>query len=327
MGETTRKNAVEIPFPDEYEKLELLISQGQFELLLPEEERKREIRLIYLMNDAVESFLVFQNAELTGTYLPEFQGELSAVFEKDGNRYVLIVYQGDSVCTLFFGNLILETHLFNYGQTGHFWVKGYEYLRQLEYRIAILWDKRIYLGEEFCTEEELRMAVLAEFPPLNFCCYPSVPDKYLVPSCPWWRVSGEALREMTALAAEAGDKVMLRWLRIYGAFPRKSIARQIARLLHRVEHARVADLISRKLACAAAVYPDRAFGGEKEKRIQRIRQEAESRRNELEESGKNVVMLKEEPFLYAKDSLEYKIHLMIWKTKGRNRQVDVETIR
>lgn len=326
MGETTRKNTGEIPFSDEYEKLELLISQGQFELLLPEGETEREIRLIYLMNDAVESFLVFQDAELTGTYLPEFQGELRTVLEKDGDRYVLIVYQGDSVCTLFFGNLILEIHLFNYGQTGHFWVKGYEYLRQLEYRIAILRDKRIYLGEVFCTEEELRLSALAEFPPLNFCCYPAVPDKYLVPSCPWWMVSGEALGEMAALAVEAGDKVLLRWLRIYGVFPRRSIARQIARLLHRVEHAGVTDLISRKLACAAAVYPDRVFDGEEEKRIQRIRQEAEARRNELEQSGKNVVMLREEPFLYAKDSIEYKIHLMIWKTKGKNRQVDVETI-
>ena len=36
-------------------------------------------------------------------------------------------------------------------------------------------------------------------------------------------------------------------------------------------------------------------------------------------------MLKEEPFLYAKDSIEYKIHLMIWKKDGKNRKVEVET--
>ena len=59
--------------------------------------------------------------------------------------------------------------------------------------------------------------------------------------------------------------------------------------------------------------------------MQIIRERAETRKNELERSGKHVDMLKEEPFLYAKDSVEYKIHLMIWRTEGKERQVDVET--
>ena len=53
-------------------------------------------------------------------------------------------------------------------------MKGYEYLRQLEYRIAILRDKLDYLGEESCSAEERELAALAEFPPLNVCCYPAV---------------------------------------------------------------------------------------------------------------------------------------------------------
>lgn len=44
--------------------------------------------------------------------------------------------------------LQLEVNLYNYGDVGHFWVKGYEYLRILEYRLAILNDKCEYLGEE-----------------------------------------------------------------------------------------------------------------------------------------------------------------------------------
>ena len=61
-------------------------------------------------------------------------------------------------------------------------------------------------------------------------------------------------------------------------------------------------------------------------KIRNIQERAEARKRELECSGKKVEMLKEEPFLYAKDSVEYKVHLMIWKTEGRNRKVDVETI-
>ena len=95
---------ITIPFQEEYEKLKLLISQGVFELVLPETD-KGDIRLVYLMNDAVESFLIFRQAKLTGTYEPDFEGELKADLEKRGNQYILIVHQGNSVFTVFgFGN-------------------------------------------------------------------------------------------------------------------------------------------------------------------------------------------------------------------------------
>ena len=68
-----------------------------------------------------------------------------------------MVKQGETVLTLFFEKMDLEVHLYEYAYTGHFWVKGYEYLRQLEYRLAILRDKYDYLGEEYCTEEEKRL--------------------------------------------------------------------------------------------------------------------------------------------------------------------------
>lgn len=330
-----------LPFKKEYEKLELLLSQGQFELL-PEEKEAEDIRLVYLMNDAAESFLVFCRAKLTGTYLPDFQGELWADLDQDGDQYVLVVHQEDTVCTLFFQDLKLEVHLFDYGRTGHFWVKGYEYLRQLEYRIAILRDKREYLGEEFCSQEERALSSLAEFPPLNFCCYPAVSEKYLVPSCSWWQVSGEALQVMTQLAEEAGDLSLKKWIRLYSRIPVKCIAKQIARMLHKVKHAEVVDLLSEKLAQAASVYERRDFGTgcpkEKQKiqdhqpdretaeKILRIQEKAQQRKTQLEMSGKQVEMLTEEPFIYAKDSVEYKVHLMIWKQEGKNRKVEIETI-
>ena len=76
------KKTHNFPFEDEYEKLELLISQGQFELLSPESDSQNKIRLIYLMNDAVESFLVFHEAKLTGLYQPDFQGEIDGTLEE-----------------------------------------------------------------------------------------------------------------------------------------------------------------------------------------------------------------------------------------------------
>ena len=62
------------------EKLAQLLEQDQFELLIPEKMRTEsgrisdkasasmDIPLVYLMNDAVESFLVFRNVRMTGEY-------------------------------------------------------------------------------------------------------------------------------------------------------------------------------------------------------------------------------------------------------------------
>ncbi len=164
-----------------------------------------DIRLVYLMNDAVESFLIFRDARLTGSYLENYEGPLKSSLSQEGDEYILVVWQGENVVTLFFRMLDLEVYLYNYGEIGHFWVPGYEYLRQLEYRIAIARDKLEYLGEEFCTEEERALVQLADFPPLNYCCYPAVPKQYIVPKEDPWKPSAAAFQVMEELAEEARD--------------------------------------------------------------------------------------------------------------------------
>lgn len=147
---------------------------------------------------------------------------------------------------------------------------------------------------------------------------------------------------MTQLAEEAGDKSLKKWLRLYQRIPVKCVAKQIARMLHKIKHAEVVDLLNAKLSQAASAYERRDFGtdhwnhpAEKQnqksyeedtEKIRRIQEKAEQRKKQLEKSGKQVEMLTEEPFLYVKDSVEYKIHLMIWKQEGKNRKVEVETI-
>ena len=97
--------------------LQELLEQNQFELLIPEEPEAKDIRLVYLMNDAVESFLIFRNACMTGTYKSEYEGELEFSLSHDEKReeYILSVWQGDSVVTILFPRLELEavsyTHL------------------------------------------------------------------------------------------------------------------------------------------------------------------------------------------------------------------------
>ena len=141
--------AENITWTEELESLDVLLSQGQFELLLPGERYgggEKEIWLVYLMNDAAESFLVFENARMTGQYREDYEGELEAelsVTEEPEESYVLVVHQGETVVTIFFEDLSEEVHLYDYGEIGHFWVEGYEYLRQLGERCGISASDRI----------------------------------------------------------------------------------------------------------------------------------------------------------------------------------------
>ena len=71
------------------------------------------------MNDAVESFLVFENARMTGQYREDYEGELEAelsVTEEPEESYVLVVHQGETVVTIFFEDLSEEVHLYDYGE-------------------------------------------------------------------------------------------------------------------------------------------------------------------------------------------------------------------
>ena len=147
---------------DTFEMLKRLLSQNEFELLLPDQTGAKEkntdktdIRLVYQMNDTIESFLVFKEARMTGTYKEDYEGAIEASFYRDGDDYALVVRQEEEDCvvTILFKTLELETNLYNYGDIAHFWRKGYENLRQLEFRIAVLWDKYEYLGEAVCNEE------------------------------------------------------------------------------------------------------------------------------------------------------------------------------
>lgn len=318
------------------EKLAQLLEQDQFELLIPEKMRTEsgrisdksstsmDVPLVYLMNDAVESFLVFRNARMTGEYHSDYQGELQASMTRQDGRFVLVVKQDKTVLTLFFEDLDLEVHLYEYAYTGHFWVKEYEYLRQLEYRLAILRDKYDYLGEEYCTEEEIKLAALAEFPPLNYCCYPAVPEKYIVPRENPWIPSEEAITYMKELATECEDTSLLKMLEFYRKHPAKFWAKRLAVMMHQSKHKKVIDLLTEKLQQATAGYPRRNFGEEMERRYQQTLKKIKERQSELENQGIHADILREEPFTIARDSLDYKLYLMIWKEQKGNRITEIE---
>ena len=55
-------------------------------------------------------------------------------------------------------------------------------------------------------------------------------------------------------------------------------------------------------------------------------EKAEKRKQELKEAGIKADLIREEPFVEAKDSVQYKIYIMKWKTQHGNYHTKIEEI-
>ena len=134
----------------------------------------------------------------------------------------------------------------------------------------------------------------------------------------------EAITYMKELSAECGDISLEKKLETYRKHPTKFRAKRIAAMLHKKKHAAVVDLLTRRLREATAEYPRRFLGDELERKYEKMLKMARKRQQELEEQGYKSDILREEPFTIARDSLGYKVYLMIWKEKRGDVVVEVE---
>ena len=167
-------------------------------------------------------------------------------------------------------------------------MKGYEYLRQLEYRLAILRDKYDYIGGDSCNALEEKLSALVEFPPLNYCCYPAVPEKYIVPREDPWIPSESAVSVMEEIAHEAGDRTFVRWLGIYRRFPFKWVARKLAGMLHCTKTHPGDNVPFRETAGASAGYGDRSFGKEADEQLKVSGGKSPGKTGRTEKTGNRV---------------------------------------
>lgn len=231
------------------------------------------------------------------------------------------------MCTVFFEDVSFEVNLYNYGRTAHFWIEGYECLRQLEYKISILRDKLDYLGEKYCNDLEKELANLTDFPPLNYCFYPSVPEKYLVPRDNPWEPTDKAISVMLKVAREQQDKMLYQVLVLYKQFKNRKLAKVIATMLHRKSHGKVVESLMEKMTEATKNYPTREFGKTADNEHKKILTRAKQLQNKLKHKKIKSEIFVEEPFVVATDSIEYKVYLMIWKKSLINTKVEIQEIK
>ncbi len=90
MGETGKFSGVEDGMSPAFEKLAEIFEYQVFELCIGE-----EYLLPYMMNDAVENYLILKNCQMTGDYVNDDTLEVTGKLVVEKDRYVLSVRQGE----------------------------------------------------------------------------------------------------------------------------------------------------------------------------------------------------------------------------------------
>lgn len=309
--------------PGEFFLLAKLLQTGTFELL-PPKEKEDPCRIVYLMNDGVESFLTLENATMTGTYDPE-QETTGATLSKEEERYVLTLKQEsgegsgsvsrtgdgrekeDHFLVLFFTDIHLEVHPFDYGAIGHFWVKGHALLRQIQYKAEILDDRRLYLGEDYCTKEEIDLASLYRFPPLSYLYYAGSPVAYVRPRTEPYAVEPKAAEYLSCLAEKLGETRIVKEIEEYAANPTKKAADKLAAAFGSKRYGRMVVALTKAFRKAGEHYERRHFPENIEGKLNSLLSKGKA----LQEKLPGSFLFREEPFLYTEDDIEPAVYVVL----------------
>lgn len=301
--------------PEYYDRLAELMDEGTLELI-----REDGIcRMVYLMNDAVESFLVFEDAVVTGVCLSDVPGETQASLELYKDRYILCVMQGDqNAFTISFKKLLFEMSFYDYGETGHFWRAGDEDLRWIQYLLFVIRDKLLYLGNDAANDMEYELGILAAFEPLWL--FSAVPPQYDGPYVATDQAKAHAAELMKQIAEDVGDFSFARSVERYLQKPTVQKVVRLADKLQKRKHFPLVYEIIKMLQQAGSQYPKRKFERIENPLVQKVKE----RKAELEQQGNTVFMLWQEPFVIGKQDVPFLVQLLVIDTSGFRKKSRVE---
>lgn len=257
------------------------------------------------MNDAAESFIVFEECSFNGDYISDFEGEITIDTYPCADSYTLIVHQGhDNVFTMSFKSARSETYLFDYGKTGHFWIKGHEKLRIIDYWLGLVREKMNILGPDYCNETERDIYNLAHFRPLRY--YHSVPEKYMLPNDYIHETPPEAAEAFRQICFQSGNKYLLKFAEKYS--DRKY--RSVAKILAAKKSASAVDYLINIIQNASSDYTERSHV----KKFSSLIKQAEDYAEQLRNKGMKVKIFREEPFEITCDSMTFSVTVFAEKS-------------
>lgn len=286
---------------------------------------KRDFYIPYMMNDALECYLILKNASMTGTYHQEMKEPVSVDVVDTEKGPALIFHQGtENVFTIWYEDGFCEQKCYRYDQIGHFWVAGEEHWRRLVYIVGTMHDKYAYMGDQVCNEKEMGLIPLMGFAPFRYFSpiHESLDSHY--------DETANGLECMKALAKEAGDRAFLRLIRWYEVIPfQKAMVRLLVRAMQKPERLNLYELLFRKVEEASLEYPERIYSDGLHKKIEQMRDDVQKTLQEAGFSGTyplfhkentQVLAMEEHPFtILESDHYAFKIQYMVSESRKRTR--------
>lgn len=298
--------------PGEFFCLAELLRSAPLELLPPKAPGD-PFRIVYLMNDTVESFLVFSHPALTGT-LP--QGNLDDVdvcMDRTGNRYVLVFkrVRGEAA-VLFFDSIRLVTDCYDYSGIGHFWRRDSEHLRQIQYRMDLMYAKCTFLDASCFTKGEQELSLLYEFPPLSALFYPASDRLYIPQKEDPWHLDPAAAEFFSDVCRQAGDVSLAEETVRYAKDPTKKRAAHVAALLREKRHTAAMLSLLARFDREGRHWGRRPFPEDEKKKLEELLSRAGSRAEAYQKKGHRALVFHEEPFLEDRDELGFHADVLVF---------------
>lgn len=265
---------LEMGMPESFFHLAEILKSEAFELC--KSRAGDEYFIPYMMNDAVEYYLILRQARMTGEFLQKeriVSAQIAQEKLSEGNasssRYILVIRQeGGNTCTVLFQELLESCQCYQYHRIGHFWVKGQEHWRRLVYIIGTIYDKYQYLGPGFCNEQEMELLELMGFAPFRYWSpiHESL-DAY-------YEDTQAGVERMKALAEEAGDKAYGKLIGLYKILHFRWMARILGHRLLAPKRQGLYELLEEKIEKASIQYPTRDYGAQRNREIEEKRRQA-----------------------------------------------------
>lgn len=297
-----------------------LCENGVFEIWSPD--NSNQIFIPYMMNDALECYIVLEDAVKVG----EPQNELKAqtqvmVHQEENGRFVLVAKQGDeNTYTLFFSRAHLEKKYYRFDGICHFWDKGQEHWGQLVYTIGTMFDKYAFLGEESCNREEKYLLPLIEYAP--FRAY--APAKQLFEEL--YDTTRKGTFRMMCVAIKAHDFLFAIENVPYLLFQNSKLQQWLTKKLRNIKHYALYNYLYEQTMAAASKYSDRVYkeydleGSRKQLEKELFAKGYEGSYPDFQKENKYLRVVEERPFTIMDwDDFVLRKRLMISECNGRKK--------
>lgn len=293
--------------------------------LIPKDTDSATMYIPYMMNDAVEYYLILNNCQVMGEIPEEFDGDtlVKLIDSPDRPGLIFEMPSGDKL-TLWFDSCAFEKSFYQYHRICHIWRRGEEHWRMLVYMVGTIHDKYAFLGPDSVNDAEFALLPLVHFGPFRFYSPIDEPldDRYPENEDGWTC--------MRNLALEAGDADYVKMIDRANALKKlpfirtDTLIKNLANALSLSRRKPLFEHIYSKVCEASSRYPERTYSPETIFEMEKARKAADAGlRAEgftgdypaYTKGGMSAIVFEEHPFTVQEldyEGFAFRIKAMIW---------------